>query len=99
MISKVKLPHVTNGGQCRDRVQLTLDVYGIYARIDTQILIIPHILLFHLADLDNDRKPDIGTLKKDGVVISSEFCIEVFKAKFLPYVNEVLFEMVKAESK
>ena len=64
VISKVKLPHVTNGGRCRDRVQLTLDVYGIYARIDTQILKKPHIIIVHLEDLENGRKLDIGILKK-----------------------------------
>ena len=55
----------------------------------------PHDLLFHLADLENGRNPDIGTLKKDRGDIFSEFCIEIFKGKFLQYVNEVIFEMAK----
>ena len=46
-------------------------------------------------DLDNGRYPDIGTLNKDKGDIFSEFCKEILKEKFLRYVNEVLFEMVK----
>ena len=49
---------------CRDCIKLPLDVDGIYASIDTQILKSPHNILVHLADLDYGRKPDIGTLKK-----------------------------------
>ena len=52
-----------------------------------------------MAALDNGRKPDIDTLKKDRGDIFSECCAEIFKAKFLRYVNEVLFEMVKAALK
>ena len=43
----------------------------------------PHIIIVHLAALDNGRKPDIGTLKKDRGDIFLEFCAERFKAKFL----------------
>ena len=74
--------------------QLPLGVDGIDASIDTQILKTPHDLLVHLSELDNGRKSDIGTLKKDRGDIFSEFCAESFRAKFLYYVNEVLFEMV-----
>ena len=45
--------------------------------------------------LDNGIKPDIGTLKKYRGDIFSECCAKIFKTKFLNYVNEVLFEMVK----
>ena len=48
-----------------------------------------------MAALDNGRKPKIGTLKTEKIDIFSECCIESFKAKFLRYVNEVLFKMVK----
>ena len=50
---------------CISFIQFPLDVDGIYARIYTQMLKPPHILIVHLADLDNGRQPDIGTLKKD----------------------------------
>ena len=80
---------------CRACVQLPLDVDGIDASIDTQILKPPHILLVHLAALDNDRKPGIGALKKDRGEIFSECCAKSFKENFLHYVKEVLFEMVK----
>ena len=76
---------------CRAHVQLPLVVDEIGASIDTKILKKPHDLLVHLADLDNERKPDIGTLKKDRGEIFSEFCTGSFKAKFIRYVNEVLF--------
>ena len=49
--------------------------------------------------LDNGRKPYIGTLKKYRGEIFSECCAEIFKAKFIRYVNEVLFEMVKTALK
>ena len=48
-----------------------------------------------MAALENGRKLDIGTLKKDRGDISSECCAEIFKAKFLLYVNEVPLEMIK----
>ena len=48
----------------RDCIQIPLDIDGIYASIDTQILK-THIILVHLEALDNGRNPDIGTLKKD----------------------------------
>ena len=72
-----------------------MDVDGIYASIDTHMLNPTRILLVNLADLDNGRKPDIGTPKKDRGDIFSECCAESFKGTFLRYVNEVLFEMVK----
>ena len=46
-------------------VQLALYVDGRGASIDTQILKHPHILLEHLAALENKINPDIGTLKKE----------------------------------
>ena len=46
-------------------VKLPLDVEEIDASIDTQIMKTPHDLLVHFADLDNGRKPYIGTLNKD----------------------------------
>ena len=84
---------------CRACVQLPLDVDGIDTIINTQTLKTPHDLLAHLADLYNGRKPDIGTLKKEKGEIFSEFFTESFKAKFLRYINEVLFEMVKTDLK
>ena len=83
---------------CRACVQLPLGVDGIYASIYTQILK-NNILLVHLAALDNGRNTDIGTLKKDKGGIFSEWCAKIFKAIFLSYVNEVLFEMVKTALK
>ena len=50
---------------CRVCIKLPLDVYGIDASIDTKMTDNPHILLFHMEALDNGRKPDIGTLKKE----------------------------------
>ena len=84
---------------CRAYVQLPLDLDGIDTRINNQIMENPHDLLFHLSDLDNVRNPDIGTLKREKGNIFSEFCTESSKAKFLRYVNEVLFEMVKKNLK
>ena len=52
-----------------------------------------------MAALYNGRKLDIGTLKKDRGEIFLECCAENFKAKFLRYVNEVLFEIVKTALK
>ena len=45
-------------------VQLTLDVYGIYAITYTQMLKTSRHMLFHLADIDYGRNPDIVTLNK-----------------------------------
>ena len=84
---------------CRACVQLSLDIDGKDSRIDTQMLKTPNDMIVHLADLDHVRKPDIGTLKKDRGDIFSEYCAERFKAKFLHYVNEVLFEMAKTALK
>ena len=77
---------------CRSCVKLPQDVNNIDASIDTQIMIPLHILLFHVADLDNGQKPDIGTLKKYRGDIFSECCTESFKAKFLRYFNGVLLK-------
>ena len=79
----------------KDRIQLLLDVDGIYASIDTKILQNPHIILVHLLALDNKRNTDIGTLKKERGDIFSECCTESFKVKLLRYVNGLLIEMVK----
>ena len=46
-------------------VQLPLDVDGIDASINSQIMKTPNDLLGHLAALDNGRNPYIGTLKKE----------------------------------
>ena len=48
---------------CRACVQLLLDLDGIDAIINTQILKTPHILIVHLVYLDHGRNPYIGTLK------------------------------------
>ena len=85
--SNCKHSHMT----CRACVQLPLYVYGIDASSNNQIIKPPHYLIVHLAALDNGRKPDIGTLKKESGYIFSEFCTESFKEKSLRYVNEVLF--------
>ena len=58
----------------RECIQLPLQVYGIDAIIDTQMLKTHHIILVHLVDLGNGRKPYIGTLKKEMGYIFSEFC-------------------------
>ena len=46
-------------------VQLPLDVDGIYASIGTQMPKTPHILISQLADLNNEIKIGISTLKKN----------------------------------
>ena len=84
---------------CRACAKIPLDVYRVYARIDTQILKPLHELLVHLVDLYKGRNSEIDTLKKEEVYISSEFCTESFKAKFLRYVNEVRFVMGKTDLK
>ena len=83
----------------RECIKLPLDVDGIDASIDTQMLKTPHDLLLHLVALENGRNTDIGTLKKDRGDIFSECCAEIFKIIFLCYVNKVLFEMVKTALK
>ena len=75
----------------RSCVQLPLDVYGIESSINIQMLKTPHNLLVHLSALDNERKPDICTIKKDKGDIFPDCCTESFKEKFLRYINEVLF--------
>ena len=82
---------------CRACGQTPLDVYGIDTSINIQMLKTPHDILLHLTALYNGRNTDIGTLKKEKGDIFSEFCTESFKEKFLRYVNEVLFEMVKSD--
>ena len=52
-----------------------------------------------MGDLDHGRKPDVGTLKKYRADIFSGCCAKLFKAKFLHYVNEVLFEVIKTDLK
>ena len=58
---KLKQSHMN----CRECVQLPLDVYGIDSSIYTQMMRIRHDFLVHLDTLDYVRKPDIGTFKKD----------------------------------
>ena len=82
-----------------DCVQPPLCVYGIDDSIYTQIMRTLHIILVNFAALDNGRKSDIGTLKKERGDIFSEICTEIFKAKFLRSINEVLFEMVETSLK
>ena len=82
---------------CRACIKLPLDVYGIDAIIDNKMLKPPYIILVHLADLDNGRNPYIGTLKKEEGKILSECYSKIFNEKFLRYVNELLFEMVKTD--
>ena len=48
----------------RKILQLPLDVGGIDTNINDQILNSLHELLFHLKDLTNGRKYEIGTLKE-----------------------------------
>ena len=84
---------------CRACIQLPLYVDGIDTRIDIQILKPPHIILVHLAALDNEINTGIETLKKDRGDIFSEWCTGIFKAKLLRYVNEVISEMVKTALK
>ena len=79
----------------RDFFQLPLDVDCIDDIINTQMMKPPHIILLRLEALGDGINPDIGTVKKDRGEIFSECYTELFKAKFLRYVNEVLFEMVK----
>ena len=84
---------------CRACLQIPLDLYGIYASTDTQMLKTPHELIVHLVVLYYGRNPDIGKIKKDRGGIFSECCAESFKAEFLRYVNEVLFGVVKTALK
>ena len=84
---------------CKACIKLPLDLDIIYSSIDNQILKIPNTLLVYLADLYNGRNTYIGTLKKDRGDIFLECCAEIFKAKFLRYFDEVLFEMVKTALK
>ena len=49
---------------CRACFQLLVDVDEIDTRINTQILKNPHDFLVNLAALYDEKKPDIGTLKK-----------------------------------
>ena len=49
--------------------------------------------------LENGRKPDICTLKKDRGGIFPECFVGSFKENFLCYGNEVLFEMFKTSLK
>ena len=67
---------------CKACIQLSLDVDGIDAIIDNQIIKTPYDLLVCLTDLYNGRNPDIGTLKKDRGDIFSSCCLKIFKANF-----------------
>ena len=53
-----------NHSTCRSCIKLPLDVDGIYANIDNQILKPPRDILVHLEALENGRKADIGTINK-----------------------------------
>ena len=64
---------------CRSCVQLLIDVDGIDASINTQIMKTLHDLLLHLAALDNGRNLDIGTLNQEKGYIFSEYCTESLK--------------------
>ena len=66
---------------CRACVQILLYVDGIYAGINNQMPKTPHDLIVHLADFDNGRNPEIGTIKKEKGYIFSECCTESFKEK------------------
>ena len=64
---------------CSACVQLPSDVDGVDSSNDTQMLKPPHIIIFHLAALENGINPDIFTLKKEKGDIFSEWCTEIFK--------------------
>ena len=84
---KLNYSHMT----CRPCIKILLDVDGIDTSIDTKMIPPPHILLVHLAALDNGINPDIATLKKYRGYIFSECGDESFKEKIIRYVNKVLF--------
>ena len=67
---------------CRACIQPPLDVYGIDASINTHMLLKTHTLIVHFTALDNEIKPDIGTLKKDRGDIFSKCRAESFKGNF-----------------
>ena len=50
---------------CRSCVQLLLDVYGIDAIIENQMLKDPNYILVQFEYLGYGRNPDINTLKKE----------------------------------
>ena len=50
---------------CSACVKLTLDADSIDDIINTQIILKKHIIIFHLTDLENGRKPCIGIFNKD----------------------------------
>ena len=64
---------------CRACVKLPLDVDGIDARIDTQMMKPLHILLIYLGALENERNPNMGTINEDKGDIFSECCTKSFK--------------------
>ena len=80
---------------CIACIQLTLDVGGIYSSIDTKIMVKPHILIVHLAALDNEGNPDINTLNKDRGDIFSECCAEGFKGNFYVMSMKYYFKWLK----
>ena len=64
---------------CRACVQTPLDADLVDYRIDTQMMKTPHIILIHLANLDNGINPCVGKLNKEREEIFSEFCTESLK--------------------
>ena len=56
-------------------------------------------MLVKPAALDYGINPYIGTIKKERGDILSDCRTERFKAKFLRYANELLFEIVKSTLK
>ena len=78
---------------CRSCVKLPLIINGIDAKIDAQMQ--KKYSSSPLFGFGKWRKPYIVTLKKiEGKHIFRILC-QIFKAEFLRYFNEVLFEMVK----
>ena len=59
----------------------------------------PNGILVRLVALVNGINPDIGTLNKYKGDVSSDYFTEIFKARFLCYVNEAWFKKVNAELK
>ena len=58
---------------CRACVKLPLDVDGIDAKINNQIMKPPHDILLHLEALYSEKNPYIGTLKEEKGYIFSEW--------------------------
>ena len=92
-----KFKHNRMTGRACDK--LPLDTNGIETSINTEMMKTPHIILFHLEDLENWINTDIFTLKKDMGDIFSGCYNGIFKAKFLYYVNVLKFEKGKTSLK